>query len=120
MANIEGMKKDTEQILTEWGIKVVVKRLSVAYSGIGEPEEDFLPVDQGGTTEVESDLQPIGGTLSSKMEGVLSTATHRAFFPLFTDIQPNDRVYSEEDRFFTVLRVDVNPDHIVSYLEEKR
>jgi len=120
MADIEKMKEDTERILSEWGRKVVVKRLTLSYSTMGEPEEGFSPVDQGGTVEVTCDLQPIGGDLSFRMDGVLSSATHRAFFPSSSDIKPNDRVYLDEENFLFVLRVDAHPDHLVAYLKERR
>ena len=112
--NLNAMKGDTENILSDWEQQITIKRKNISYNELGEAQIQWQIVLQQGEQSIPCDIQSISGDLIAKMEGMQVKYSHQIFLPSYADVKPEDRAYISEEDYLTISQVEVQPDHILA------
>ena len=117
--NLDDMKEDTEDILSDWQQQVTIKRKSVSYNNMGEPQIQWQVVTQNGSQTIPCDIQPLRGDAVAQMHGVEITYSHQIFFPAYADVKPEDRAYTDGSSYISISHVEVQPDHVLALCQSE-
>lgn len=118
--NLNGMKADTENILSDWQQEVTIKRKNTSYNDLGEAQIQWQIVTQDGSQTILCDIQPLNGDMKARMRGLEVDYSHQIFLPSYADIQPEDRIYVNETDYLDVAEVEAHPDHIVAFSRSEK
>ncbi len=118
--NLNDMKADTNNILSDWQQEVTIKRKNISYNSLGEAQIQWQIVTQNGSQTILCDIQPLSGDMKARVRGLEIDYSHQIFLPSYADIQPEDRLYINETDYLTVADLAVNPDHVVAFSRSEK
>lgn len=118
--NLDAIKDDSENILSDWQQQVIIKRKNISYNETGEAQIQWQVVSQNGSQTISCDIQPLQGDVKAQMQGINVAYSHQIFFPFNADVKPEDRAYVNEDDYLTISQVAMQPDHILALCRSKK
>lgn len=92
MINLDGMKDDTEKIISDWSQTVTIKRLSASQGSFGQTEGSWETVQQNGEDIICCDIQPGGSALIRDKKDQEHSVDFKVFLPFDADVQQGDRI----------------------------
>jgi hypothetical protein len=118
--NLNDMKADTDNILSDWQQEVTIKRKTISYNSLGEAQIQWQIVTQNGSQTILCDIQPLNGDMKARMRGLEIDYSHQIFLPSYADIQPEDRLYINEADYLDVAEVEIHPDHVAAFSRSEK
>lgn len=111
--NLDAMKQDTDDILTDWGETLTVKRASQAYDGTGRVTQTWTEV-----ADYTGDWQPVSGEIQRAEAGRQVKSKSQVIVAFDADILAGDRIYRSDDSYEIVNYTKKHEDHMTVFLTD--
>lgn len=105
------MKADTDQILSEWGEALTIKRNTPTYDGAGKATDSW-----GEVGTITGEWQPVSGSTMRAEEGLEVKSSAQVMAAFNVNVREADEVHRADGSYMTVNYVKKFEDHVTIFL----